>query len=76
MNLIRDTIEDMDIETEGKLIKKEFVENKIGLPDCEVFEETKKLDLIKISSRRKGDKIMDRINNSLNSHDYIKNKKQ
>ena len=71
-----DTIEDMDIETEGKLIKKEFVENKIGLPDCEVIEETKKLGLNKISSGRKRDKIMDRLNNSLNSHKYIENKKQ
>ena len=70
-----DTIEDMDIEIEQK-DKIEFLENKIGLPDCKVIEEMNRLGLNKISSKRKGDRIMDRLNNSLKNHKHIKNKKQ
>ena len=42
INLMGDFIEDMDIEIEQK-DKIEFLENKIGLPDCKVIEEMKRL---------------------------------
>ena len=35
-----------------------------------------RLGLNKISSKRRSDMIRDRLNNSLNHHKYIKNKKQ
>ena len=47
----------------------------MGLPDCKVIEEMKKLGLNKTSSK-KGDKIMDRLNIWFNYHKYIRNKKQ
>ena len=71
-----DTIGDVDIEIEQKDEKLEFLENKIGLPDSKVFEERNRLGLNKISSKRKVVRIMDRLNNSLNNHKYIKNNKQ
>ena len=49
INIMRDTIEDMDIEIEHKDNKIEFLENKIGLPDCKVIE-MNKVGLTKISS--------------------------
>ena len=48
-----DTIEDMDIEIEEKDNKKDFVENKIRLPDCKVIEEMNRLGLNKVSSKEK-----------------------
>ena len=33
-----DTFEDMDIEIEEKDSKIEFLENKIGLPDCKLLK--------------------------------------
>ena len=57
-----DTIEDMDIEIEQNDNKIEFSKNKVGLPDCKVVEEMNKLRLHKISSERKVDRIMDRLN--------------
>ena len=36
INIIGDTMEDMDTEMEQKDNKIEFLENKIGLPDCKV----------------------------------------
>ena len=38
-----DTIEDMDIEIEQKDTKIEFLEIKIGLPDCKIIEKMNKL---------------------------------
>ena len=67
-----DTIEDMDLETEQKAAKIEFLEIKIGLPDSKVFGEMNKLELNQISSRRKGDRIMDRLSNSLIDHIHLK----
>ena len=52
------------------------MENKIGLPDCKVYEEMNKLGLNKVSFKRKGDRIMDKLNKSLNNHKYIKNKRK
>ena len=70
-----DTIEDMYIETEQKDNETEFLENIKALPDCK-FIEMNRLGLNKESTKRKGDRIMDRIIISLNNHKYIKNKKQ
>ena len=50
----------------------EFLEYKIGLPGCKGIEEMKKLEIKKLSSERKVDRIMDRLNISLNKHKYIK----
>ena len=41
--IMGDTIEDMDREKEHKYNKIEFLENKIGIPDCKVIEEMNKL---------------------------------
>ena len=71
-----DTFEDVDIEIEQKDNKKEFLESKIGLPDCKIIEEMNKLGLNRISSKRKGDRFMDRLNSSLNNLKNNKNKKQ
>ena len=71
-----DTIEDMDIEIEQKNNSTDISKIKIGLPDCKIFEEMIKLGLEKIKSTRKGDSIMDILNNSLKNHKFIKNKKQ
>ena len=63
LNLMGETIEDMDTETD-KDNKTEFLENKIGLPDCKVREEEmNKLGLKKISSKTKGGTIMDKLSN-------------
>ena len=72
INIMGDTIEDMDFEIEQNFDEIEIPENKIGLPDSKVVEEMNGLGLNKISSRRKGDRIMDRINISLNSYKYNK----
>ena len=39
----------------------EFLENELGLPDSEVFQEVNRLGLNKISPKTIGDRIMDRI---------------
>ena len=54
------TIEDMAKEIEQKYKKMEALENEIGLPDCKVIEDMNKLGLNKISSIRKGGRIMDK----------------
>ena len=74
-NIIGDTIEDLHLEIEQKNNKIELLENKKG-PDSKVIEEMNKLGLNKISSKRKRDRIMDRLNDSLNKHKYIKNRKR
>ena len=76
MNLIGDTIEDSDKEIEQKDVNIELLENKVGIPNAKVIEEKNRLRLNKKSSKRKCDGIMDRMNISLNNHNYIKNKKQ
>ena len=67
-----DTIENMDIEIEQKNNKIEFLENRTGLPDSEVFEEINKLGL----NKRKAGRIMDGLHNALNNHKYPENQKQ
>ena len=76
ISILGDTIEDKDIEIEQKYTKIEFLENKIRLPDCRIIEKLNRLGLNKLSSKRKGDRVTDRLNISLNNHKYIKNKKQ
>ena len=73
INKMSDTIGSMDTEIEQEDNKIDLSENKIGSPDCKVIEEMNKLGINKISSKRKGDRIMDRLNNSLNNHKYNDN---
>ena len=70
-----DTLEDKDIEIEQTDNKIEILESKIRLPGCKVFEEMNRFGLNKISSKRKRDRNMDRLNKSLNNHKHFKNKK-
>ena len=63
------------LEIEQKDNEIEILENKIELPDTKVIEEMNKLLINKISFK-KGDRIMDRLNISLNYQKYIRNKKQ
>ena len=49
-------------------------ENKIGLPASKVMEEMNKLRLNKISSKRKCDRIMDRIKELPTNHKQWKKK--
>ena len=57
-----DTIEDMDMEIEQKDNIIEFFERKIGLPDSKVTEEKNRLGLSKVSSERRSDGILVRLN--------------
>ena len=73
INIMGDTIDDMDIEIEQKDNKISFLENKIGVTDDKVIEEMKRLDLDKITDKEKNNRIMNRLNKTLNKHNYIKN---
>ena len=53
INIMGDTIEDMDIEIEQKDNKIEFLETKVRLPDCEIIEQMNKLGINKISMKKK-----------------------
>ena len=75
MNMMRESIEDVDIEIEQKDEKRDFLGNKIMIPDSKANEELNRLGLNKISSKRKGDRFMDRFNISPKTHKYIKEKK-
>ena len=66
------TISDRDIELEQKDNKIQFSEVKIGIPDSKDAQETNRLDLNKMSSKNKCDRIMNRLNKTLNNHNYIK----
>ena len=66
-----DTIEDIDIEIERKGNKIGLLENKIGLPDSKIIEHMRKRGLNKITSKRKSDRIIDRLNSSFKIHKYI-----
>ena len=61
----------MDIDIERKDNKTELLENKIELPGYKVIEEMNKLGLIKKSSTIKGNRNLDRLDNSLNNHKHI-----
>ena len=60
----------------SKKIIKKLLEKKTRLPDTKVSEERKKLGLKKISSIRKGERIMVKLNTSLNIHKYNEDKEQ
>ena len=65
---MRDIISDMDIELEQKDNKIHFLEDKIGKPDFKVVEEMNRLDLNKVSSKEKCDRVMNRLNKTPNKH--------
>ena len=48
-----ETKSDMDMEIEQKSNKKQFLEDKKGIPDSKVIEEMNRLDLNKISCKEK-----------------------
>ena len=73
INIMGDTIIDMDVEIEQKNTKISFLANKIGVTDDKVVEEMNRLDLNKISDKEKNIRIMNRLNKTLNKHNYIKN---
>ena len=72
INFMGDTINDMDVEIEQKDNKILFLENKIGFTDDKVIEEMNRLDLNKITDKEKNNRIMNRLNKTLNKHNYIK----
>ena len=73
INIMGETMSDMDIELEQKDNKIQFLEDKIGIPYSKFIEEMNRLDLNKISSKEKNDRIMNRSNKTLHNHKYIKN---
>ena len=73
INIMGDTINDMDTESEQKDNKKILSEKKIGITDDKLIEEMNRLHLNKISNKEKNDRIMNRLNKTLNKHNYIKN---
>ena len=73
INIMGDTITDMDVEIEQKDNKISFPENKIGVTDDKIVEEMKRLDLNKITDKEKNNRIMNRLNKTLNKHNCIKN---
>ena len=70
INIMGETISDMDVEIEQKDNKIQFLEDKIGIPDSKVIEEMNRLDLDKISCKEKNDRIMNRLNKTLHNHKY------
>ena len=73
INIMGDTINDMDVEVEQKDNKISFLENKIGVTDDKTVEEMKRLDLNKITDKEKNIRIMNRLIKTLNKHHHIKN---
>ena len=73
INIMGDTINDMDVEIEQKDIKITFLENKIGVSDDQVIEEMNSLNLNRIPDKEKNIRIMNRLNKTLDKHKYIKN---
>ena len=73
INIMGDTINDMDIEIEQKDNKINFLEHKIGITDDKVVEEMYKLNLNKIANKEKNDRILNRSNKTLNNHKQITN---
>ena len=73
INIMGDTINVVDVEIEEKDKKISFLENKIGVTDDKIIEEMNRLDLNKIPNKEKNIRIMNRLNKTLNKHNYIKN---
>ena len=57
-----ETISDMDVELEQKDNKVQFLEDKITIAEPKFVGEMNRLDLNKISSKDKCDKLMNRLN--------------
>ena len=72
INIMGDTINDMDVEIEHKENKISFLENKIGVADNKVIEQMNRLYLNKIPDEEKNNRIMNKLNKTLNTHNYIK----
>ena len=72
INIMGDTINDKDVEIEQKDNKISFLDNKIGVTDDKIVE-MNRLDLNKITDKEKNNRIMNRLNKTLNKHNYIKN---
>ena len=72
IEIMGDTIDDMDIETEQKDNKISFLENKIGVTDDKIVEEMNRFDLNKISDKEKNNRIINRLNKTLDKHNYNK----
>ena len=73
IEIMGDTIDDMDIEIEQKDNKISFLENKIGVTNDKIVEEMNRLDLNQTSDKEKNIRIMNRLNKTLNNYKYIKN---
>ena len=73
INIMGETISDMDVEIEQKDNKIQFLEDKIGITDYKVIEEMNRLDLNKISCKEKNGRLMNRLNKTLDNHKQIKN---
>ena len=58
LNIIGETISDMDIELEQKDNKIQFSQGKIGIPDSKVVEEMNRLALNRISCEEKNERSM------------------
>ena len=66
-----ETISDMHIGLEQKDYKIQFLNNKIGIPHSKNVKGMKRLDLSKISSQDKCDRIMSRLNKTYKIHKNI-----
>ena len=73
INIMGETISDIDVETEQKDTKIQFLEDKIGIPDSKLIEEVNRLVFNKISCKEENNRIMNRLNKVLHNHKYIKN---
>ena len=71
--IMGDTINVVDVEIEENDNKISFLENKIGVTDDKIIEEMNRFDLNKIPNKEKNIRIMNRLNKTLNKHNYIKN---
>ena len=72
INIMGETISDMDMELEQKDNKLQFLEDKLGIPASKVVEQMNRLDLNKTSSKDIYDRILKKINKTVNNHKYIK----
>ena len=72
INIIRETISDTYMELEQKDNRIQILEDETGIPVSKVIEETNRLDSNKTSSKEKTERIMNRVNKTLNNHKYIK----
>ena len=68
INIMEETISDMEMEVEQKDKKIHFLEDKIGIPDSKVIDEMNRLDLNKLSCKEENDRIMKRLNKTLTNH--------